>query len=89
MNTKETERSLRQKLDDSEERYLRETLVMLQESYAQAAEPYIKRLIMITALRPPAPIVIPIEQAQVLGLVPPNVKLRGAPLLARPSRTQC
>lgn len=72
MDTKEVQRSLRQELDDQEERYLRETLVMLQESYARAAEPYIKRLAMITSRRPPAPIVIPMEQAEALGLLPAN-----------------
>lgn len=74
MDAKEAQRSLRQELDDAEERYLRETLVMLQESYAKAAEPYVERLALISSRRPPAPIVIPVEQAQALGLLLANAK---------------
>lgn len=56
-------------IDDSEERYLRETLAMLQESYAKAAKPYIDRLVMIHSMRVPAPITLSLEQAQALGIV--------------------
>jgi hypothetical protein len=51
-----------------EERYLRETLAMLQESYAKAAKPYIDRLVSIHAMRPLAPMIMPVGQAQALGL---------------------
>lgn len=57
--------------DEAEERYLRETLAMLQESYAKAAKPYIDRLAALHSRRVPK-IVVTVEQAQALGLMPPN-----------------
>jgi hypothetical protein len=54
----------------SEERYLHEMIAMLQESYAKAAKPYVDRLAAIYAMRPPAPMIVPVEQAQALGLMP-------------------
>lgn len=72
----------------TEERYLRETLAMLHESYAKAAKPYIDRLVAINAMRQPAPMIVTLEQAQALGLMPANVELRGEPLAASPSQTQ-
>ena len=90
MDAKEVQRSLSQELGDQEERYLRETLVMLQESYARAAEPYIKRLVLISNRRPPAPIVIPIDQAQALGLLPANAIGQGSAACgASPAPTGC
>lgn len=53
---------------DSEERYLRETLAMLQDSYEKAAKPYIDRLVEIYAMRLPEPMIVTIEQARSLGL---------------------
>ncbi len=61
--------------DAAEERYLRETLAMLHESYAKAAKPYIDRLVAINAMRPPAPMIVTLEQAQALGLMPANAQL--------------
>lgn len=49
-----------------EERYLHEMLAMLRDNYAKAAEPYLKRLAEIHAMRRPQPIVIPIERQHVL-----------------------
>lgn len=63
--------------EDTEERYLRETLAMLHESYAKAAKPYIDRLVAINAMRPPAPMIVTVEQAQALGLMPSNAELKG------------
>ena len=57
---------------DTEERYLRETLAMLQEDYGKAAKPYIDRLVAIHAMRPPAPMVVTLEQARMLGLISPK-----------------
>ena len=57
-------------VDAAEERYLREILAMLQESYAKAAKPYIDQLVMIACRKPPAPRVVTVEQAQALGLIP-------------------
>ncbi|OYW62736.1 MAG: hypothetical protein B7Z31_00250 [Rhodobacterales bacterium 12-65-15] len=37
---------------NAEERYLREMIAMLHESYTKAAKPYFDRLAMIYALRP-------------------------------------
>ena len=64
--------------DAAEERYLREMLAMLQESYAKAAKPYIDRLVEIHSMLPPAPMIVTLEQAQALGLMTANVELRGA-----------
>ena len=64
--------------DAAEERYLRETIAMLQESYAKAAKPYIDRLVAIRATRPPAPMMVTIEQAQALGLMPANTQINAA-----------
>ena len=38
--------------DNAEERYLREMIAMLHESYTKAAKPYIDQLAAIYALRP-------------------------------------
>lgn len=65
--------------DAAEERYLRETIAMLQESYAKAAKPYIDRLVAIRATRPPAPMMVTIEQAQALGLMPANARANARP----------
>ncbi len=63
--------AFRECADAAEERYLREILANLQESYAKAAKPYIDRLVDIHARRPPAPMVVTIEEAQqALGLIP-------------------
>ncbi len=67
---------MRQEFDDSEERYLRETLAMLQESYAKAAKPYIDRLVAIRSLRTPQ-MFMTVEQAQELGILPHNDGAKG------------
>lgn len=56
----------------AEERYLRETLAMLQESYAKAAKPYMDRLVALHSRSLPQ-MLVPVEQAQALGLMPANV----------------
>lgn len=48
---------------DAEERYLREILARLQESYAKAAKPFIDRLVAIHTLRAPAPVLVTAKQA--------------------------
>jgi hypothetical protein len=53
----------------TEDRYLREQLAMLQESYHKAAQPLIDRLVAIECRKPPPPIIMTLEQAQTLGLV--------------------
>ncbi len=58
--------------DEAEERYLRETLAMLQESYARAAKPYIDRLVALHSRSVPQ-MLVTVEQAQALGLLPANV----------------
>lgn len=65
--------------NDVEERYLREHLARLQESYARAAKPYIDRLAAINAMRQPAPMIVTLEQAQALGLMPANANVCGLP----------
>jgi len=62
---------------DVEERYLREHIAMLQESYAKAAKPYIDRLVAINAMRRPAPMIVTVAQAQALGLMPANGGVQG------------
>ncbi len=57
--------------DEAEERYLRETLAMLQESYAKAAKPYFDRLVAIHNRKTPQ-MMVTIEQAQAFGLMPAN-----------------
>ena len=53
--------------NNAEERYLRETLAILQESYSKAAKPYIDRLVVIRSTRPPAPMMVTREQAEAMG----------------------
>ena len=55
---------------ESEERYLRETLAMLQESYAKASKPYIDRLVILQAIKPMPPMVVTFEQAKAMGPAP-------------------
>jgi len=62
--------------DEAEERYLRETLAMLQESYAKAAKPYFDRLVAIHNRKTPQ-MMVTIEQAQAFGLMPANAELKG------------
>jgi len=62
--------------DASEERYLRETLAMLQESYAKAAKPYVDRLVALHSRSPPQ-MLVTVEQAQALGVLPANEKVSG------------
>ena len=50
----------------------RETLAMLQESYAKAAKPYIDRLVTLHSRSVPQ-MIVTAEQAQALGLTPANV----------------
>ena len=69
--------------DAAEERYLRETLAMLQESYAKAAKPYLDRLVALHSRSLP-PMLVPVEQAQALGLLPANAGVTGAELAKRP-----
>ena len=72
--------------DAAEERCLRETLAMLQESYAKAAKPYTDRLVALHSRRIPQ-MVVTVEQAQALGLLPANAELSGATLAERPTQT--
>ena len=65
--------------DAAEERYLRETLAILQESYTKAAKPYIDRLVAIHAMRPPAPMLVTVEQAKALGFLPANARANVRP----------
>jgi hypothetical protein len=57
--------------DAAEERYLHETLAMLQESYANAAKPYMDRLVALHSRSLPQ-MLVKVEQAQALGLLPAN-----------------
>jgi len=61
---------------DDEERYLREMLALLQESYAKAAKPYVDRLVELYSRRSPAPIIVTLDQARQMGvdinLTPPS-----------------
>ena len=63
--------------DAAEERYLRETLAMLQESYAKAAKPYMDRLVALHSRSLPQ-MLVTVEQAQALGLLPANAEVSGA-----------
>ena len=60
--------------DTAEERYLRETLAILQESYAKAAKPYMDRLVALHSRSLPQ-MLVTVEQAQALGLLPANVQI--------------
>ena len=62
--------------DAAEERYLRETLSMLQESYAKAAKPYMDRLVAMHSRSIPQ-MLVTVEQAQALGLLPANAGHNG------------
>ncbi len=62
--------------DAAEERYLRETLAMLQESYAKAAKPYMDRLVALHSRNLPR-MLVTAEQARVLGLMPANADVTG------------
>ena len=57
--------------DAAEERYLREMLAILQESYAKAAKPYMDRLVALHSRSLPQ-MLVTVEQAQALGLLPAN-----------------
>lgn len=61
----------------TEERYLREILAELQESYSKAAKPYIDRLIAIECMKPMPPLIVTLEQANAMGIVVPNAMLSG------------
>lgn len=50
-----------------EEKYLRETIASLQQSYAKAVKPYLDRLVAIERMRTPAPVIVTVEQARALG----------------------
>ena len=63
--------------DAAEERYLREMLAILQESYAKAAKPYMDRLVALHSRSLPQ-MLVTVEQAQALGLLPANARLSGA-----------
>ena len=63
--------------DEAEERYLRETLAMLQESYTKAAKPYLDRLLAIRNRKQPQ-MMMTVEQALALGLLPANADVTGA-----------
>lgn len=69
--------------DAAEERYLREMLAILQESYAKAAKPYMDRLVALHSRSLPQ-MLVTVEQAQALGLLPDNAELTGDPLAGRP-----
>ena len=59
--------------DAAEERYLREMLAILQESYAKAAKPYMDRLVALHSRSLPQ-MLVTVEQAQALGLLPDNAE---------------
>jgi hypothetical protein len=56
-----------------EEEYLHEILAMLREQYAKAVQPYIDRLVQIQAMRASAPMIVSVDQARQLGLLPPDM----------------
>lgn len=58
--------------DNAEERYLREMIAMLHESYTKAAKPYVDRLASIYALRPAPRMFVTKEQAEAMGFKVPN-----------------
>lgn len=55
-----------------EEQCLIEILERLREEHAKAAQPYLARLAAIRAREEPPNIFVTVEQAQALGLLPPN-----------------
>ena len=50
------------------ESYLKRTIAEIQEQFHKAAEPYVRKLVEIYALKPPSPMIICAEQAQAMGL---------------------
>lgn len=63
--------------DNTEERYLRETIAMLNAHHEKMIKPYIDRLVEIHKYRPQPAMMVTREQADALGLLPPNAKLTG------------
>ena len=61
--------------DNSEERYLRETLAMLNAHHEKMIKPYIDRLVELYNYRPRPAMMVTREQAEALGLKVPNAKL--------------
>ncbi len=55
---------------DNEEIYLQDMLATLHKSYMKVAQPYIDKLVEIRSMKQPAPIVVTVEQAKMLGLIP-------------------
>lgn len=58
--------------DNTEERYLRETIAMLNAHHEKMIKPYIDRLVEIHKYRPQPAMMVTREQADALGLLPPN-----------------
>jgi hypothetical protein len=54
-------------MNNNKERYLLDTLAMLQESYAKAAKPYIEQLVFLSSIQPLPPMIITFEQAREMG----------------------
>ncbi len=59
-------------MQQDEEQYLISILEILRAEYAKAAQPYLARLAMIRSRKGPPSIFVTVEQAQELGLLPPN-----------------
>lgn len=62
--------------NNAEERYLLEMLAILRESYEKMTKPYIDRLVSIRSMRPTAPMLVTRQQAEALGLLPPNATVQ-------------
>lgn len=56
---------------EAEERYLRDTLAMLQESYTKAAKPYLDRLVAIHSIKPMR-MMVTVAEAEAMGFKVPN-----------------
>lgn len=56
-------------LIDAEERYCREMIALLKESYERAAKPYVDRLVKLNSIKPPMPICMSFEDAKAIGLI--------------------
>jgi len=59
-------------MQKDEEHYLIEILQRLRLEHEKAAQPYLDRLAMIRSRKEPPSIFVTVEQAQALGILPPN-----------------
>lgn len=70
---------------DELERQCREALARLQREYQERAQPYIDTLARIEAMRPPTPIVIPLDVLTgIINDVVPPVMMRSSPHVIQP-----